>query len=93
MAWHRDSFGILLQRFLFALILMSSVLTFRNCVETASQGEEMKDCVVHTCIPFVFIIFIVTLKVSVISILQTRLVMQYFLIIQAHMISWFGSRC
>lgn len=32
MVWHRNSIGILIQRFFFALVIMLSTLTFKNCV-------------------------------------------------------------
>ena len=62
MVWHRNSFGVLLQRFFFTLIIMSSVLTFMNCIDT-SDPIELRQCFVHTGIPLVFIVVFVFIKV------------------------------
>lgn len=60
MVWHRNSMGMLLQRFFFTLIIFSSILTFMGCVD----NEDLQECVEHTCIPLIFVLVIVTLKVS-----------------------------
>ena len=62
MVWHRNSLGVLLQRFFFTLIIMSSVLTFMNCVE-APDNSELRQCFVHTGIPLVFVLVFVSIKV------------------------------
>ena len=63
MVWHRNSIGILCQRFFFSLLIFTSILTFMGCVDTAS-GEELQICIEHTCIPMIFVLIVVTLKVS-----------------------------
>ena len=65
MVWHRNSIGILFQRFFFALLLFSSILTFMGCVDSGSS-EELKKCLEHTCIPMIFVLIIVFLKVSLV---------------------------
>ena len=62
MVWHRNSLGVLLQRFFFTLIIMSSVLTFMNCVDTP-DSDELRQCFVHTGIPLVFVLVFVFMKV------------------------------
>ena len=62
MVWHRNSIGILIQRFFFSLVIMLSILTFKNCV--GDSEEDLSTCLVHTGIPLVVILSIVTLKVS-----------------------------
>ena len=62
MVWHRNSLGVLLQRFLFALIIMSSILTFMNCIDT-TDNKELNQCFVHTGIPLVFVLVFVFIKV------------------------------
>lgn len=64
MSWHRDSFGILLQRFFFALLIMSSILTLKNCINT-DKSAVMKECFVHTGIPLIFVLVIVAIKVII----------------------------
>ena len=63
MVWHRNSVGILAQRFFFTLIIFSSILTFMGCVDAASS-DELKVCMEHTCIPLIFVLIIVSIKVS-----------------------------
>ena len=63
MVWHRNSIGILSQRFFFTLLVFSSILVFMGCVDTASS-DDLKTCIENTCIPMFFVLFIVTLKVS-----------------------------
>ena len=61
MVWHRNSLGALIQRFFFSLIIMSSILTFEGCV---ADIDHVRECLVKTGIPLIFVLFIVTLKVS-----------------------------
>ena len=63
MVWHRNSIGLLVQRFFFALIMMSSLLTLQGCAGPA-DSTDWGDCLVKTCIPMILVLFIVTLKVS-----------------------------
>ena len=63
MVWHRNSIGILVQRFFFTLLLFASVLTFMGCVDSESS-EDLKICLERTCIPMIFVLIIVSLKVS-----------------------------
>ena len=63
MVWHRNSLGVLLQRFFFTLIIMSSVLTFTNCIDTPEDAIELRQCFVHTGIPLVFVVVFVFMKV------------------------------
>lgn len=62
MVWHRDSFGLLLQRLLFTVIIMSSILTFKECIDT-DDSDELKQCFVHTGIPLIFVLVFVAIKV------------------------------
>ena len=62
MVWHRDSFGLLLQRLLFTVIIMSSILTFKECIDT-DDSDELKKCFVHTGIPLIFVLVFVAIKV------------------------------
>lgn len=64
MVWHRNSIGILLQRFLFSFIIMASILTFKGCISDVKSANELKECLVHTGIPLIFVLIIVLLKVS-----------------------------
>ena len=62
MVWHRDSFGLLVQRFFFTLLIMSSILTFIECIDT-DKSEELKSCFIHTGIPLIFVLVFVAIKV------------------------------
>jgi len=64
MVWHRNSIGNLIQRLFFSIIMMSSILTFKNCIGDVHVAEDLKQCLVDTGIPLIFVLFIVTLKVS-----------------------------
>ena len=66
MVWHRNSIGILSQRFFFCLLIMISIVTFYDCID-AENSDDFKDCVVNTGIPLIFVLFFVTLKVSFLS--------------------------
>ena len=63
MVWHRNSLGILFQRFFFCLILMISIVIFLDCIDT-HDSDDFRDCVVSTGIPMIFVLVFVTLKVS-----------------------------
>ena len=40
MVWHRDSIGILIQRFFFSLIMMVSIVVFGGCVD----DPDLENC-------------------------------------------------
>lgn len=60
MVWHRDSIGMLIQRFFFSLIIMSSMLTFCGCY----NDGDTKECIIKTGVPLIFVLVFVTIKVS-----------------------------
>ena len=62
MAWHRDSIGVLVQRFFFSLIIMSSILTLRGCLN-ADNSNQLKHCMVHSGVPLIVVLVIVFFKV------------------------------
>lgn len=62
MAWHRDSFGMLIQRFFFTLIIMISILIFKGCIDT-ENSDELKECMIDTGIPLIIVLVIVFCKV------------------------------
>lgn len=64
MVWHRNSIGNLIQRLFFSLIMMSSILTFKNCIDDVQVAEDLKQCLIDSGIPLIIVLFIVTLKVS-----------------------------
>ena len=64
MVWHRNSIGNLIQRLFFSLIMMSSILTFKNCIDDVHVAEDLKQCLIDSGIPLIIVLFIVTLKVS-----------------------------
>lgn len=82
MVWHRDSMGVLIQRFFFSLIIMSSMWTFIKC---ADDTDHRKECLVKTEIPLIFILVIVTIKVGLLSFplsgFQPQIIKIQFLII------------
>ncbi len=63
MVWHRNSIGMLIQRLFFSVIMMSSILTFKNCVAEVIVADDLRQCLVHTGIPLIFVLVIVFLKV------------------------------
>ena len=63
MVWHRNSIGMLIQRLFFSVIMMSSILTFKNCVDDVIEADDLRQCLVHTGIPLIFVLVIVFLKV------------------------------
>jgi len=60
MVWHRDSIGILVQRFFFSLIMMVSIVVLGGCAD----DPDLTNCIERTAVPLIFILVIVTLKVS-----------------------------
>ena len=62
MAWHRDSLGLLVQRFFFSIIIMSSLVTFKRCSDTHSS-DGLKECFYSTGTPLIVVLVFVTLKV------------------------------
>ena len=65
MVWHRNSIGVLFQRFFFTLLMFSSIMVLSNCAEGVETSDDLRECLVHTGIPLVFVLFIVSLKVSI----------------------------
>lgn len=43
---------------------MASILTFKGCIETVQVASDLKQCLVNTGIPLIFVLVIVLLKVS-----------------------------
>ena len=64
MVWHRNSIGVLFQRFFFTLLMFSSIMVLSNCGDGVQTSDDLRECLVHTGIPLVFVLFIVMLKVS-----------------------------
>lgn len=62
MAWHRDSIGILIQRFFFTLLIFISVLVFNGCVDDSTQ-DDLQVCFRKTSIPLAVSIIIIFLKI------------------------------
>ena len=62
MVWHRNSIGVLIQRFFFTLILMTSIIVFQGCIDDPST--EFQTCIKKTSVPLIFVLIIVTFKVS-----------------------------
>ena len=65
MVWHRNSIGVLFQRFFFTLLMFSSIMVLSNCADGVETSDDLRECLVHTGIPLVFVLFIVSLKVSI----------------------------
>ena len=63
MVWHRNSIGVLVQRFFFAVILLASILTFKNCISGLETASELTECLIKTEIPLTFCLIFVCLKV------------------------------
>ena len=70
MVWHRNSIGVLFQRFFFTLLMFSSIMVLSNCGDSVETSDDLRECLVHTGIPLVFVLFIVALKVSLSIILS-----------------------
>jgi hypothetical protein len=60
LAWHRDSIGLLLQRFLFCFLMLLSVIIFENCEDTNSVPGN---CIGVSLIPLIFPLICGALKV------------------------------
>ena len=67
MVWHRNSIGVLFQRFFFTLLMFSSIIVLSNCADGVETSDDLRECLVHTGIPLVFVLFVVSLKVSIFS--------------------------
>ena len=80
MVWHRNSIGILVQRYFFSLIIMSSVIVFEDC---AGQGD-LKHCIIRTSVPLILVLVIVALKVSIAQLNRTR----YATLLTTHLLSF-----
>ena len=65
MVWHRNSIGVLFQRFFFTLLMFSSIMVLSNCADGVETSDDLRECLVHTGIPLVFVLFVVSLKVSI----------------------------
>ena len=59
MVWHRDSIGVLIQRFFFSIIIMSSILTFNGCYQ-----DDAKQCIIKTGAPLIIVLLFVFIKVA-----------------------------
>ena len=79
MVWHRNSIGVLFQRFFFTLLMFSSIMVLSNCADGVETSDDLRECLVHTGIPLVFVLFIVTLKVSIFFSVTVSLLSVYLL--------------
>ena len=79
MVWHRNSIGVLFQRFFFTLLMFSSIMVLSNCADGVETSDDLRECLVHTGIPLVFVLFIVTLKVSIFFSVTVGLLSVYLL--------------
>ena len=60
MCWHRDSIGILIQRLLFTILILTSLVIFSRC----DLDHELQECLKVTSIPLAISIVVLVLKVS-----------------------------
>ena len=79
MVWHRNSIGVLFQRFFFTLLMFSSIMVLSNCADGVETSDDLRECLVHTGIPLVFVLFVVSLKVSIFFSVTVRLLSVYLL--------------
>ena len=79
MVWHRNSIGVLFQRFFFTLLMFSSIMVLSNCADGVETSDDLRECLVHTGIPLVFVLFIVSLKVSIFFSVTVGLLSVYLL--------------
>ena len=79
MVWHRNSIGVLFQRFFFTLLMFSSIMVLSNCADGVETSDDLRECLVHTGIPLVFVLFIVSLKVSIFYSVTVGLLSVYLL--------------
>lgn len=79
MVWHRNSIGVLFQRFFFTLLMFSSIMVLSNCADGVETSDDLRECLVHTGIPLVFVLFVVSLKVSILFCVTVGLLSVYLL--------------
>lgn len=79
MVWHRNSIGVLFQRFFFTLLMFSSIMVLSNCADGVETSDDLRECLVHTGIPLVFVLFVVSLKVSIFYSVTVGLLSVYLL--------------
>ena len=79
MVWHRNSIGVLFQRFFFTLLMFSSIMVLSNCADGVETSDDLRECLVHTGIPLVFVLFVVSLKVSILFCVTVSLLSVYLL--------------
>ena len=79
MVWHRNSIGVLFQRFFFTLLMFSSIMVLSNCADGVETSDDLRECLVHTGIPLVFVLFVVSLKVSIFFSVTVSLLSVYLL--------------
>ena len=79
MVWHRNSIGVLFQRFFFTLLMFSSIMVLSNCADDVDTSDDLRECLVHTAIPLVFVLFVVSLKVSIFFSVTVGLLSVYLL--------------
>ena len=79
MVWHRNSIGVLFQRFFFSLLMFSSIMVLSNCADGVETSDDLRECLVHTGIPLVFVLFVVSLKVSIFYSVTVGLLSVYLL--------------
>lgn len=61
LVWHRDSIGLLLQRFCFCSLMVISMAIFTRCADTTTLGSGT--CIGKSLIPLVFPLICVLFKV------------------------------
>lgn len=61
LAWHRDSIGLLIQRFCFCLLMLISVSIFVKCSDNTRTGSG--SCIRPSLVPLVFPLICVIFKV------------------------------
>ena len=62
LAWHRDSLGILVQRFCFVLLFFISVVMFNGCSNDPAERFQM--CIWKSSVPLCISIILIVFKVS-----------------------------
>ena len=69
LAWHRDSLGILVQRFLFVLLFFISLVLFNGCDD---EEEGFQKCIWKSCVPLCITIVLIVFKVRYFCLLHDR---------------------
>ena len=62
--WHLDSCGILLQRFVFSLLVLVSLLSFSGCIENPAKQDETGKCIADSLIPLLIPLLFVLCKIT-----------------------------